>query len=158
MKDKLIKTIATFFGVGYLPFMPGTWGSMAGVLIYFLARHNNHLFLGALITLFLLGAYSSGRAEKIFNKKDDKRIIIDELFGTLLLFFFLIPSRLSLIAGFILFRVFDIIKPYPIKKAQELSGSLGIMADDIIAAFYSYIVIFIYALLCNAFLSPLNLR
>ncbi|MCG2705888.1 MAG: phosphatidylglycerophosphatase A, partial [Candidatus Omnitrophica bacterium] len=91
-----------------------------------------------------LGAYSSGRAEKIFNKKDDERIVIDEVFGILLLFCFLPPYYPYLIAGFILFRVFDILKPYPIKKIQALSGSLGVMLDDILAAAYVYIIISIW--------------
>lgn len=141
MKDKIIKAIATFFFVGYLPFMPGTWGSLAGAAVYFLVRHDSRLFAGVITAIFLLGLYSAGRAEEIFKKKDDERIVIDEVFGILLLFLFIPPHYPHLIAGFILFRVFDILKPYPIKDLQKLSRSMGVMLDDILAAAYAYLVI-----------------
>ena len=141
MRTQLIKTIATFFFVGYLPLMPGTWGSLAGVLIYFLVRQNIYLFLFVFTALFFLGLYVAGKAEDIFGKKDDKRIVIDEVFGILLLYLLIPPYTLYLIIGFILFRFFDILKLYPAKKLEKLPRSWGIMADDILAALYSYVVI-----------------
>lgn len=146
MRRSLIRLIATFFFVGHLPFIPGTWGSLVGVLIYFLVRHNICLFLSVFATLFFLGLYVSGKAEEIFGKKDDKRIVIDEVCGILLLYLLIPPSRLYLIIGFMLFRLFDILKLYPAKKLERLPRSWGIMADDIAAALYSYIII--SALIC----------
>lgn len=141
MRNRLIKAIATFFFIGYLPFMPGTWGSLAGVLIYFLVRHNIYLFLGIFAVLLLLGLFVAGKAEDIFGKKDDKRIIIDEVCGILLLYLLIPPSKFSLILGFILFRLFDILKPYPAKRMERLPRSWGIMADDILSALLSYIIV-----------------
>lgn len=141
MRKKLVKVIATFFYIGYLPLMPGTWGSLGGALIYFLVRHNTYLFLSVLAALFCAGFYVGGRAEDIFGQKDDKRIVIDEVCGMLLLYLLIPPSRLYIIIGFILFRLFDVLKPYPAKKLEKLPRSLGIMSDDILAALYSYIIV-----------------
>ena len=121
--------------------MPGTWGSLGGVLVYFLIRHNIYLFLIVFTALFFAGLYAAGKAEDIFGKKDDKRIVIDEVSGILLLFL-LIPSYTPyLVIGFIIFRLFDILKLYPAKKLEKLPRSWGIMADDILAALYSFIII-----------------
>ena len=144
MRKRLIKLIATFFFVGYLPLIPGTWGSLAGVLVYFLIRRNVYLLLGVFTLLFFLGLYVSGKAEDIFGKKDDKRIVIDEACGLLLVYLLIPTSKIYLIAGFILFRIFDIFKLYPLKKLEGLPRSWGIMADDILAALYSYIIISIF--------------
>lgn len=151
MKRRLIKAIATFFFVGYLPFIPGTWGSLAGVLIYFLIRHNIYLFLSVFTILYFLGLWAAGKAEDIFGKKDDKRIVIDEVCGILLLYLLIPPSRLFLIIGFIFFRVFDILKPYPAKKLENLPRSWGIMADDILSALFSYVIVSIAIIACRAF-------
>ena len=141
MKNKFVKAIATFFFLGYLPFMPGTWGSLGGVVVYLLVRHNIYLFLSVFAALFSLGLYACGKAEDILGGKDDKRIVIDEACGILLLFLLIPPSRLYLIIGFVLFRLFDILKPYPIKRLEKLPRSLGVMLDDVLAAIYSYLAI-----------------
>ena len=141
MRDKLIKIIATFFFIGYLPLMPGTWGSLGGVLIYLLVRRDIYLFVFVFAALFFAGLYVAGKAEEIFGKKDDKRIVIDEVCGILLLFLLIPPYTVYFIIGFILFRLFDILKLYPARRVEKLPRSLGIMADDIVATFYSYIVI-----------------
>lgn len=151
MRNKLIiKAIATFLFIGYLPFMPGTWGSLAGVLIYLLVRHNIYLFLGVFAALFFLGLYAAGRAEEIFGKKDDKRIVIDEVCGILLLYLLIPPSKLYIIIGFLLFRLFDILKLYPAKRLERLPRSWGIMADDVLSALYSYIIIQALLIGCRA--------
>jgi phosphatidylglycerophosphatase A len=145
MRNKLIKIIATFFFVGYLPLMPGTWGSLAGVLVYLLIRQNRLLLLSVFAALLLIGLYVAGKAEDIFGKKDDKRIVIDEACGLLLLYLLIPPYYPYLIIGFISFRIFDILKLYPAKKLEKLPRSWGIMADDIISALYSYLAISIVA-------------
>lgn len=141
MKDKIIKAIAAFFFVGHLPFMPGTWGSLAGVLIYILARRNVCAGWVVFLLLLLLGFLTAGPAEAIFGKKDDKRIVIDEVCGIFMLYLLLPCSYVYLTAGFILFRCLDILKPYPIKRVEDTGGSFGIMIDDVIAALYSFIII-----------------
>jgi len=151
MRKILIKAIATFFFIGYLPLVPGTWGSLGGVLVYFLVRHNIYLFLAVFAVLLALGFYAPGEAEKIFGKKDDKRIVIDEVCGILLVYLMIPPDKISLIAGFIIFRLFDALKPYPARKLEALPRSRGIMADDIIAALYSYAAVTFLSLFIRYF-------
>ncbi len=152
LKNKLIKTIATFFFVGYLPLAPGTWGSLAGVLVYLLVRHNICLFLSVFTMLFFLGLYAAGKAEDIFGRKDDRRIVIDEVCGVLLVYLLIPPYRPYLIIGFILFRLFDFLKPYPARRLERLPSSWGIIADDIIAALYTYIIISILIIVGRRFI------
>ena len=147
MKDRLIKLIATFFCIGYLPFMPGTWGSLAGVLIYFFIRNNPFIYLLVLILLLVLGFYAAGKKKTLLGKKDDKRIVIDEVCGILLLYLLIPIEPAYLAAGFVLYRIFDILKPYPIKRAEGAGGSFGIMIDDIIAALYSFVAITLYLMM-----------
>ena len=137
----IIKLIATFFYIGYCPIMPGTAGSLAGAAIFLLVRGNKILQIVIFALLFVAGCLVSGETEKFYGNKDDKRIVIDEVCGILLLYL-LIPSYASyLIIGFLIYRLLDVWKPFAIKKLQELNGSLGIMADDILAAIYSFLVI-----------------
>jgi len=141
MKKYLIKAIATFFFVGYLPLMPGTWGSLAGALVYFLVKHNVYISLAVFALLLFLGLLTSGKAADIFGKKDDKKIVIDEVCGIFLLYILIPYTRSHMIIGFILFRLFDVVKLYPAKKLERLPRSWGIMADDILSALYACLVI-----------------
>ena len=139
--QKVIKLIATFFYIGYCPIIPGTVGSLAGAAIFLLVPKNALLQIILFALLCVAGCIVSGKAERIYKNKDDKRIVIDEVCGIFLLYL-LIPFYVSyLIIGFVIFRLLDIWKPFPIKRLQELKGSLGIMADDILAAIYSFIII-----------------
>jgi len=151
MKRNLSKTIATFFFIGYLPLMPGTWGSLGGVLIYLLVRHNIYLLIFLFVVLLFAGLYVAGKAEEIFGQKDDKRIVIDEACGILLLFLLIPPYKLHLIAGFIAYRFFDIVKLYPTKKLEGLPRSWGIMSDDILAALYAFIIINLLSIVLRVF-------
>jgi len=137
----VIKIISTFFFVGYLPLISGTFGSIAGVFIFLLV--NNNVFILSLLTFsfLLLGFLLSGSAERILKQKDHRFIVIDEVSGMLLSLLF-IPYDLKLvIIAFFLFRILDILKPYPAEKIQNMHGSLGIMGDDIIAALYTNIIL-----------------
>ncbi len=137
---RFAKIIATFFGVGFLPVMPGTWGSLAGLLLYaaFLKTNFNLHLLSFLIVL-ILGFIASSDAETLFGKKDPGVIVIDEVAGILLVFIFVPFSTLNLIFGFFLFRLFDTLKPAPTGSFEKLPGPCGIMLDDIVAALYSNI-------------------
>ena len=151
MRKNLIKLIATFFFVGCMPLMPGTWGTLAGVIVYLLVRHSIYLSLAAFISVLFLGFFTAGKAEDIFGKKDDKRIVIDEVCGILLLYILIPQSPLFFIAGFALFRLFDIFKVYPAGKLERLPGAWGIMADDILSALYSYLAVCVF-LIARTFL------
>ena len=151
----------TTFGVGYLPLAPGTWGSMVGVGIYlafeqivssasadFLLKGWTELQIAAwlhavIIILFLffclLGIWAANRATILFKDKDPQQAVVDEVIGQLITFLF-VPFLVSwhfVLAGFLLFRLFDIWKPYPIDSLQNLPAGIGVCADDILAGVYA---------------------
>lgn len=153
------------FGVGYLPIAPGTWGSIVGVAIYlgvYLLEFNLGIYLLhhgwkgpqilawlysanlVLFTIFCLaGIRAAGRAAKAFDQKDPSRVVVDEVMGQLIVFLF-IPFTTTwwiIGAGFLLFRLFDIWKPYPIDYLQSLPGGIGICADDILAGIYAGVIL-----------------
>jgi phosphatidylglycerophosphatase A len=149
--------VATGFGVGFIPFAPGTWGSLVGLLIaYGLIRTfslnvillQNVLLVASLI-LAVIGIWASTRAEGIFDRKDAGQIVIDEVCGQVISFIFIAPYMAWLdsgwwwwlIAGFLLFRAFDILKPYPINRLQSLTGGVGVMIDDVLAGIYAAVLL-----------------
>lgn len=138
---KRIKMVTSFFYLGHSPFMPGTMGSLGGLAIYFLVRNNDILYAFAILFLFFLGVLFAGEAEKIYKHKDAQMIVIDEACGMLLALFFVPFSLLSVLLGFFLFRIFDILKPPPARRLEKLTGSLGIMFDDIVAAIYTNLIL-----------------
>jgi len=143
-KTFINKLLSTFFGLGLLPAAPGTWGAFGAFILWlFFFRHMDlRLYVLIVILLSAVGVYASDFAEKnIFKKHDSPHIVIDEACG-----FFVSMIGVSTgiywgIAGFILFRIFDIWKPYPVNKTQELPGGYGIMFDDITAGIYVAIIL-----------------
>jgi phosphatidylglycerophosphatase A len=128
--------------VGYLPFIPGTFASIAGILLIYLLKDNSFIYILFTVVLIILGFLISGKAEKIFNKKDARFIVIDEVSGMLLSLLLFIPYDIKLIVmAFILFRILDAFKPYPSDRLQRLAGSIGIMSDDIVAGLYTNIIL-----------------
>jgi phosphatidylglycerophosphatase A len=144
----LLKYIATLGFVGYLPFAPGTFGSLAAFVIFILLKPG--IFIHILILLLIIpgGIVSSHYAEKILNDKDSSHIVIDEFCGYLLSVLFIPFSIAYAAAAFFLFRFFDILKPFPIRKiGSVLSGGKGIMADDIAAALYTNLILQIWKII-----------
>jgi len=140
MRNFLVKILSTFFYVGYLPLIPGTFASLVGVLIFYIARSNFPIYICLTLCVIFSGFFVSGKAEKIFNKKDPKYIVIDEVCGMLLSLMFLPLDIKFVIIAFVLFRLLDILKPYPANRFQELKGSIGIMGDDIVAGLYTSLI------------------
>jgi len=138
---KRIKFITSFFYLGHSPFMPGTMGSLGGLAVYFLVRRNDILYAFAILFLFVLGVIFSGEAEKIYKRKDAKMIVIDEACGMLLALFSVPATPLSIVLGFLIFRALDILKPPPARRLEKLTGSLGIMFDDVVAAIYTNLIL-----------------
>ena len=136
-----IKLITSFFYLGHSPFMPGTMGSLAGLLVYFVVKCSDILYGFVILFLFFMGVMFAGEAEKIYKRKDASMIVIDEACGMLLALFFVPSNPYSIMLGFFLFRIFDILKPPPAKRMEKLTGSLGIMFDDIVAALYTNIIL-----------------
>lgn len=139
----LIIIISTGIGIGYSPFSPGTLGSLLGIPIYLLLRFkSNFIYVLFLIIFIFFSIWISDYAQKYFGKKDDQRIVIDEISGFLCTFLFLDKKIFSILVGFILFRIFDILKPFPIRNLEKrLKGGYGIVLDDVIAGIYANIII-----------------
>jgi phosphatidylglycerophosphatase A len=133
----LIPALGSFFYVGYLPLIPGTFGSLTGVALFFSVRGSPHACILLALAMTLLGFMVCGRAEVIAGKKDASHIVIDEVSGMLLSLLFIPYDIRLLLLGFLLFRILDSLKPFPAGYLQKLPGSLGIMSDDIVAAVYT---------------------
>jgi phosphatidylglycerophosphatase A len=138
MNEKLIKLLATGFGTGLAPVAPGTAGTLVGVLIC-LIFSPLHWVLRLLIVIFLLvlAIYIAERAEQVYRKKDDQRIVIDEIAGFQVAMLPVAITGLHLLVGFVFFRIFDILKPFPLRNLQKMSGGLGIVLDDVAAGIYA---------------------
>jgi phosphatidylglycerophosphatase A len=137
----IIRILSTFFYVGLIPFAPGTFASIAGVFLFCLVRASPSGFAAVFFSVAVAGFMVSGKAEEVFRKKDAACIVIDEVAGMLLCFLFLPYSPWVVIAAFVLFRVFDIWKPYPIRLIQNMRGSMGVMGDDILAAVLTNLIL-----------------
>jgi phosphatidylglycerophosphatase A len=124
---------STFFGTGFFPVAPGTAASFLTMLLYKLGLYRLSWPFQALIVvvLFIAGGAASTRYARLLNRKDPGRIVIDETCGQLIALFLVTPGWKELLLAFFLFRIFDIIKPYPIKKLEALPYGWGIMADDV---------------------------
>jgi phosphatidylglycerophosphatase A len=136
----LVLFAATGAGSGFVPFAPGTAGSLVGLLLGAGCQRAGLGTVGlgaALLAVVALGTWAAGRAERIFGGKDDGRITIDEVAGQLLALIAL-PARPEVwAAAFLLFRVADVAKPPPSRAAERLPGGIGVMGDDLVAALYA---------------------
>jgi phosphatidylglycerophosphatase A len=135
--------IATGFYSGYLPKAPGTWGSLVGLLIFFLLHTLSlGIYLAVVAGIFLIGTFAAGEAEKIMDHPDPGLVVIDEIAGMLVTMTAVPATPLAMALGFVLFRIFDIWKPFPVNFFdQRFHGGLGIMLDDIVAGIYSLIIL-----------------
>ena len=164
--DYVAVALATW-GVGLIPLAPGTWGSAVGVGVYlglvsiseksfdYVVKQGldlspqaipnvlNTVLLLTILAVSLVGTWAATRSEKMLGKKDPGAVVVDEVAGQLVTFLFVPwalgvgPGRWTVFAGFVAFRVFDIWKPYPVRRLEGLGGGLGIMADDMLAGFYA---------------------
>lgn len=134
----------TGLGVGYCSIAPGTAGSILGFLLFLPFQTTSLFYALPIITLlFGVGVYTTDFASTIFGEKDPPKIVIDEIVAILLTLFLLPPSAVSWGFGFLLFRLFDIAKPPGVREAENLPGGWGIMADDIVAALYTLLIIWL---------------
>ena len=141
--DRLLMFIATGAGSGYLPKAPGTWGTLVGLLLWWpLAGLSMAAYLAAVAVLFIVGVASAGAAEKILDRGDPGVVVIDEIVGVLIALAAVPLHPVAALAGFALFRLFDIAKPFPVGWLdRHLHGGLGIMLDDVAAGLYALLVL-----------------
>lgn len=137
---RLAVFIATVGYCGYFPIAPGTVGSAAGLLFYALVWWSGSTVLevGMIVGLFAAGIWAGTTSERYFGGVDPGPIVLDEVVGMLITLAFIPGLGWSgALAGFVLFRIFDVIKPYPAGRFEQLHGGLGVMADDAMAAVYA---------------------
>jgi len=133
--------IATVGGVGWFPIAPGTAGSAVGIAIYLLTRTwTAPAQIALLLGITVAGIWAGGIAETAFKKEDPGPVVIDEVAGQLVTLLLTGVGWRGAIAGFFIFRLFDIIKPPPARQLERLHGGFGIMADDLMAGVYGLVV------------------
>jgi len=133
----MIKRLATIFNIGYLPVMPGSYASVLGIIIFFFLKDDLRILAIVTVGIAIIGLLVCGRAEEILKEKDSPKIVIDELIGMLSCCCLIKFSYLNAGLIFCFFRLIDVIKPFPIRKVEKIRGSLGIVLDDLLAAFYA---------------------
>lgn len=138
---KIHTQISTIFGLGYFPIAPGTIASSAGLLLCVILHRFQTLYLLTFLALFFAGVFSSTKTVKETADNDPAFIVIDEFACIFVVFLFIPLSVLIVIAGFILYRLFDILKPPPIKRLERVRYGWGIMFDDLLAAIYANLIL-----------------
>jgi len=146
MKNRLCLTLATAFYIGFIPGAPGTYAAMGTSLVFFAIYYGVHrisppLHLSAVCLISLAGVLVSAVVSRNTGLEDPSFVVIDEVAGQLLTFLFLPVNAFNLILGTAAFRLFDIWKPFPIRRLEPLPEGVGIMADDLLAGVYGNLVL-----------------
>ncbi len=145
----ITKALSTFFGAGFFPVAPGTFASLIIAALYFWAFGSMGLawYLGAIVAVFFAGVVAATSYAKQLGQKDPRPVVIDEVCGQLITLTLVPPAWVNIALGFFLFRVFDVLKPFPIRKLERLSWGWGIMADDVLAGLYAAVLLRVYLML-----------
>ena len=151
MKYSLTMFLATGFFSGYLPKAPGTWGSLVALPLWLaLSFLSSSSYCLMLAVVFFLGWFVAGEAEKILDTPDPGCVVIDEIFGMFITLFAAPRSWTALILAFLLFRLFDIVKPFPVSWFdRRINGGLGIMLDDAMAGIYAFVTLRLFLFLAG---------
>lgn len=146
LSDRLVVAIATGVYVGYLPPAPGTLGSLLGLLLLWPLKPGT---VQVLVTLFLIGVgiVVADRAARVIGGQDPPVIVIDEIAGIAVATLLLPPQVQERVVAFVIFRLFDVIKPFPARQAERLPGGFGIVGDDLIAGLYTNLLVRVWLLL-----------
>jgi phosphatidylglycerophosphatase A len=129
--------IATVFGVGYAPVAPGTFGSAAGLALWWFLPRSATVQAALVAALFVAGSLAGSVAERHFGRTDPRQVVLDEVMGMLITLFLNPVGSVGALAGFLLFRAADVVKPFPANRLERLPGGVGVMADDAMAAVYA---------------------
>jgi len=146
-----ILLLATGLGVGYSPVAPGTLGTLIAIPVYyFLSNILSPIYEITLVGFFFLSVWISENAERFYGKKDDQKIVIDEIIGFLITMLWVPQTLLFVIIGFFLFRFFDILKPFPIRHLEKgFKGGFGVVLDDVVAGVYGNIILHLIYLIAR---------
>ncbi len=140
--DLLARVVATAFGSGYAPFAPGTAGSAVGLLLFWpMARLAWPWQLGASVVIFFIGVAAGGRVARSLGVEDPGLVVVDEVLGQWVTLTALPFTPAVALAGFVLFRLMDVVKPWPARDLERLPGGWGIMADDAMAGIYAHLLL-----------------
>jgi phosphatidylglycerophosphatase A len=139
---RLALLIATCGYIGFAPVAPGTVGSAAGVALFYLVRWADVTWAqpALIVALFAAGVWASSIAEQELGGTDPGPVVMDEVVGMLITLAWIPVTPLGALAGFLIFRVLDVVKPWPSRQLESLHGGLGIMADDAMAAVYGHLL------------------
>ncbi len=139
---------STCFRIGYFPLAPGTLGSLIAFIAWILLPETSIISLIIAISIiFIIGVFSTGFIEKSYKIQDPSYIIIDEWVGMWIALLFVTNETIWLVLSFVLFRLFDILKIYPVNKMEKLNGGMGIMLDDVVAGLYAGLITSIIAII-----------
>jgi len=143
----IARCISSVCYVGWFSKCPGTIGSLAAVILYVFIRDNNVAVMSAITLVCIIGVWSARETARQLNDPDPGEVVIDEVAGQFIAYLFIPFSALTVVLGFVLFRFFDILKPWPIKKLEHIPHGVGIMLDDIVAGIFANIVLQIVLLI-----------
>ena len=130
--------IATALGAGYAPKAPGTFGSAVGLLLWIALPHVIWIQVAAILIVAVVGSWSGSVAEEHFHRQDPGEVVVDEVAGVMVTLLLAPAGGFGwMFFAFLLFRAFDIVKPFPIRHFERLPGGIGIMADDLMAGVYA---------------------
>jgi phosphatidylglycerophosphatase A len=133
-RDVTAHVLSVWFGCGHMPHAPGHTGTLGAIPLYLLLRPHGPLAVAAAaVVVTAIGIWASGRVERRLGKKDPQIVVIDEVAGVLVTWIAAPPTTRALVVGFVAFRVFDQLKPWPARAAERLKGGAGIMLDDVAA-------------------------
>jgi len=142
------KLIGSGFYTGYIPFAPGTFGSLAALLIYLIPGFENlYILLPSIVLIIIIGIPVGTQFEKYYKLTDPPYCTIDEMAGMWISLIMVPKEFFYILLTFIIWRIMDIIKPYPARKMENLKGGLGVMADDIAAGVYSLLFVHLFLLI-----------
>jgi phosphatidylglycerophosphatase A len=142
-RTRLAFVVATALGAGYSPVAPGTAGSAVALLILWLVPFSRIGLVVFFVAVTLVGTWAAHVVEAAAGKKDPGIIVIDEVAGMALSVLLLPLTPRVLLAGFVLFRIFDVVKPFPANRLQALPGGIGVMIDDLVAGLYALLVLIV---------------
>jgi phosphatidylglycerophosphatase A len=140
---------ATMLGVGYVPFAPGTFGSLVGLVLWMLLPASTLGQASAIAFVFVAGSLAGSAAERHFGRTDPRQVVADEVMGMMVTLFLNPVGPLGVVLAFVLFRAADVIKPYPANRLERLPGGVGVMADDLMAAIYANLALRLFLAAAN---------